>query len=97
MTMTPPGIRLMQTPTGDCTAQQSRLLNSKAVTKDHDSDGQSTYAVALSFQFCDCKLLKTLYLFASLGPVILNALVMVTEKTRHFSPLTSQDRNALLC
>jgi len=84
MTIASPGIELRQTPRG-CTAQQSRLLNSRAVTKDHDSDGQVTLPVANPFQFYGCKLLKTLYLFASLDPVNLNTKVSVTEKTRHSS------------
>src|SRR6185437_2852972 len=93
MTIASPGIELRQTPRG-CTAQQSRLLNSRAVTKDHDSDGQVTLPVANPFQFYGCKLLKTLYLFASLDPVNLNTKVSVTEKTRHSSARLSQDRNS---
>jgi len=55
-----------------------------------------TTPVALSFQIYARKLLKTLYLFASLDPVILNANVSVTEKTRHSSVLSSQERNRVL-
>jgi len=40
--------------------------------------------------------LKTLYLFIPLDTVILNAIVIMTEKTRHFSPLASQYRNHVL-
>jgi hypothetical protein len=55
-----------------------------------------TISVANSFQIYACKLLKTLYLFASLDPVILNAGVSVTEKTRHSSVRLSQDRDNVL-
>ena len=61
--------------------------------KDRNSDGQLTTAVANSFQIYACKLLKTLYLFASLDPVNLNANVSVTEKTRHSSARLSRYRN----
>src|SRR5690242_5218990 len=82
----------MQTPRA-CTAQQSRLLNSKAVMKDRNSDGPITKPVANPFQFYGCKSLKTLYLFASLDPVNLNANVSVTEKTGHSPARLSQDRD----
>jgi len=52
-----------------------------------------TTAVANSFQIYACKLLKTLYLFTSLDPVNLNANVSVTQKTRHSSASSSQDRD----
>ena len=52
-----------------------------------------TTPVAFSFQFNPRKLLKTLYLFTSHDPVNLNASVIMTEKTRHFSARPSQDRN----
>src|SRR5829696_2206 len=49
----------------------------------HDSDGTNTAPVAFSFQFCACKLLKTLYLFAPPWFGHSEATVIVTEKTRH--------------
>ena len=52
-----------------------------------------TTPVAFSFQIYSRKLLKTLYLFASPDAVNLIANVSVTEKTRHFSARSSQDRN----
>ena len=45
------------------------------------------------FNFYVCKFLQTMYLFAPLDPVILNVIVIVTEKRRHYSRRSSQDRN----
>jgi hypothetical protein len=93
MTITPPGISTYADSQGNCTEQTVKTSQQQAVTKDRNSDGQTTNTVALSFQFYGCKLLKTLYLFIPFDPVILNAIVSVTEKTRHSSALASQDRN----
>ena len=62
----------MQTLSGDCTELTIKTSEQQAVTKDRNSDGVSTPFVALSFQFYARKLLKTLYLFVPLDPVILN-------------------------
>ena len=94
MTITPPGIDTCRL-RGELHRTTVKTSNSQAVTKDRDSDGFTTYAVALLFTIYACKLLKTLYLFTPPDPVILNCNVSVTQKTRHSSKVASQDRNLL--